>query len=155
TAGAALPFYNEFTLAQDLKALADIPSDTVRLNANENPLGPCPAAIEAISKIVPTGGRYHFEQTHAFVETLAAVEGLPSSHISPSAGSSDPLHRAVIAFTSPTRPLVLADPGYEAPMAAARFIGAKVIQVPLRKDYSHDVQTMARADMNAGVIYVC
>jgi histidinol-phosphate aminotransferase len=155
TAGAALPFYNEFTLAQDIKAIADIPPDTVRLNANENPLGPCPAAIEAISKIVPTGGRYHFEQTHAFVETLAATEGLPSSHVLPSAGSSDPLHRVVIAFTSPSRPLVLANPGYEAPTAAARFIGAKVIQVPLRKDYSHDVQAMARADMNTGVVYVC
>ena len=66
TAGTALPFYNESTLAQDIKAIADIPPDTVRLNANENPLGPCPAALSAISKIVPTGGRYHFEQTHAF-----------------------------------------------------------------------------------------
>jgi histidinol-phosphate aminotransferase len=155
TAGAALPFYNESALAQDIKAIANIPPDVVRLNANENPLGPCPAAIEAIRKIVPEGGRYGFGQSHAFVEALAAAEDLPTSHVLPSAGSSDPLHRAVLAFTSPSRPLVTANPGYEAPERAARFLGAKVIQVPLRKDYSHDPIALCRADANAGVIYVC
>ena len=153
--GAALPFYNESALAQDLKALAGIPPDAVRLNANENPMGPCPAALEAIGKVVPQGGRYHFDQTSAFVEAMAASEGLPASHVLPCAGSSDPLHRSVLAFASPSRPLVLADPGYESPGRAARFIGAKVVQVPLRKDYSHDPQAMARADPDAGVIYVC
>ncbi|HZU35266.1 MAG TPA: pyridoxal phosphate-dependent aminotransferase [Gemmataceae bacterium] len=155
TAGAALPFYNEFTLAQDLKALAAIPPDAIRLNANENPLGPCAAAIEVIRKIVPQGGRYLFDQTHAYVEALAASEGLPTTHVLASAGSSDPLHRAVLAFTSPTRPLVIADPGYEAPARAAQFMGAKVLQVPLRKDYSHDPQAMVQADANTGVIYIC
>jgi histidinol-phosphate aminotransferase len=155
TAGAALPFYNESALAQDLKAIASIPPDAVRLNANENPMGPCPAAIEAIAKVVPLAGRYLFDQTSAFVEAMAQAEALPTSHILPCAGSSDPLHRVVLAFTSPTRPLVIADPGYEAPGRAARFIGAKVVQVPLRKDYCHDPQAMAAADPNAGVIYIC
>src|SRR5207245_424056 len=48
TAGAALPFYNESALAQDLKVIASIPPDAVRLHTNENPMGPCPAALEAI-----------------------------------------------------------------------------------------------------------
>jgi histidinol-phosphate aminotransferase len=155
TAGASLPFYNELTLAQDLKAIASIPPDAVRLNANENPMGPCAAALEAIRNVVPRGGRYLFDQTFAFVEAMAASEGLPTTHVLAAAGSSDPLHRCVIAFTSPGRPLVIADPGYEAPQRAARFMGAKVIQVPLRKDYSHDVQAMTRANPDTGVIYVC
>jgi histidinol-phosphate aminotransferase len=155
TAGASLPFYNESALAQDLKVFASITPDFVRLNANENPLGPCPAALEAIRKVAPLAGRYLFDQGHAFVEALAASEQLPTSHILPSAGSSDPLHRGVLAFTSPTRPLIIADPGYEAPERAARFMGAKVIQVPLRKDFSHDPKAMTDADPNAGVIYIC
>jgi histidinol-phosphate aminotransferase len=154
-AGAGLPFYNEAALAQDIKAIASIPPDAVRLNANENPLGPCPAALEAVRSVVPHSGRYGFGLSNAFVEALAAAEGLPETHILPSAGSSDPLHRSVLAFTSPTRSLVLADPGYEAPVGAARFLGAKIIQVPLRKDWSHDVRAMAKADPNTGVIYVC
>jgi histidinol-phosphate aminotransferase len=155
TAGAALPFYNEATLAQDIKAIAAIPPDAVRLNANENPMGPCPAAIAAVQQIAPQGGRYLFDRTYAFVQTLAASEGLPPSHVMPGAGSSSLLHRCVIAFTSPSRPLVVADPGYEAPAKAAKFIGAKVIPVPLRKDYSHDAPAMTSADSNTGLIYIC
>ena len=155
TAGAALPFYNEAALAQDLRAIGTIPPDAVKINANENPMGPCPSAVEAIRAVVPQGGRYLFNHTYAFIDAMAETEGLPATHVLPFAGSSDPLHRAVLAFASPTRPLVTADPGYEAPERAARFIGAKVVQVPLRKDYSHDPQGMVQADPNAGVIYIC
>ncbi len=155
SAGAALPFTNETALAQDLRAIGTIPPDAVKINANENPMGPCPSAIEAMRAVIPEGGRYLFSHTFAFADTLAALEGLPPSHVLPFAGSSDPLHRSVLAFTSPKRAFVTADPGYEAPERAARFVGAKVIQVPLRKDYSHDPMAMARADPDTGLIYVC
>ena len=154
-AGASLPFYNESTLAQGLSAMPNLPPDAVRINANENPMGPCPEAIEAINKIVAQGGRYLYGETGTFVETLAGVEGLSRDYILPFAGSSDPLHRAVLAFTSPTKSLVTADPGYEAAERAARFVGAKVIRVPLRADGSHDVEKMAAADPSAGLIYIC
>jgi histidinol-phosphate aminotransferase len=153
--GAALPFYNEATLAQDLKAIGNVPPDAVRINANENPMGPCPEAAEAVRKAAAQGGRYLFGETWAFIEAMASVEGLPTEYVAAFAGSSDPLHRAVLAYAAPTRPLVLADPGYEAPSRAAEFVGAKVIRVPLRADYSHDPQAMVRADPNTGVIYIC
>ena len=155
SAGATLPFYNEAALAQDVKAIRTVPPDAIKINANENPMGPCPAAIEAMREVVALGGRYLFHLSTAFVEAMAAAEGLPASHVMPFAGSSDPLHRTVLAFTAPGRPLVIADPGYEAPERAARFVGAKVIQVPLRSDYSHDPRSMAQADPNAGLIYIC
>ena len=155
TAGSALPFYNEAALAQGLSALPNLPPDAVKINANENPMGPCPEAVEAIVKVVPQGGRYLYNETGHFVETIADVEGLSKSHVLPFAGSSDPLHRAVLAFTSPTKGLVIADPGYEAGERAAAFVGAKVTRVPLRKDGSHDVQAMAAADPEAGLFYVC
>ncbi len=154
-AGATLPFCNEATLAQDIKAIARIPSDAVRLNANENPLGPCPEAVEAIRKVVPLAGRYLFHEASAFVEAMAASEGLPTTHVLPGAGSSDLLHRAVLAFTSPGRPLVTVDPGYEAPERAARFLKTRVIKVPLRKDHSHDPKALAAAHPQAGLIFVC
>ena len=72
-AGAAVPFYNEFTLAQDIKAIARIPPDAVKLNANENPFGPCPEALEANRKVVPLSGRYLFHETHTFLKNKALV----------------------------------------------------------------------------------
>jgi len=155
TAGAALPFYNESALAQGLSAMPNLPRDAVRINANENPMGPCPEAADAIRGIVSQGGRYLYNETFAFVAALAEVEGLSHDHVMPFAGSSDPLHRAVLAYTGPGKSFVVADPGYEAGERAAHFIGAKTVSVPLRKDYAHDVQAMAQADRNAGLIYVC
>jgi histidinol-phosphate aminotransferase len=154
TGAATLSFYNEPALAQ-LSAIGRIPSDGVKINSNENPLGPCPEALEAMYAAIRKGGRYQYEEAPTFAEAFAAAEGLPPDHVMPFAGSSDPLHRAILAFTSPTRSLILADPTYEAGDRAARFIGAKVIRVPLTKNYAHDVRAMAQADPNAGVIYVC
>lgn len=154
TAGAALPFYNESALAQ-LSRIGPLPPDAVKINANENPMGPCPEAAEAIYNVIKKGGRYLYEETFEFAKIMADQEGLKPNYVQPFAGSSDPLHRAILAFTSAEKPLVLAEPGYEAGERAARFIGSKVIKVPLKKDYSHDVRAMAAADPNAGVIYVC
>jgi histidinol-phosphate aminotransferase len=155
TATAAVPFYNEAALAQGLSAWPGMPADAVKINANENPMGPCPEAAEAIHKVVQQGGRYLYQETFAFVETMAQTEGLPTDHVLPFAGSSDPLHRVVLTYTGPEKSFVVAAPGYEAGERAAAFIGAKTIHVPLRKDWSHDVRAMAAADPEAGVIYVC
>lgn len=152
--GAALPFYNEPALAQ-LSMLRGIPPDAVKINANENPLGPCAEAAEAIYSVIKKGGRYLYEETFGFRELLAETEGLKANYVQPYAGSSAPLHQAVLALTSPNRSFVTADPGYEAGERAARFIGSKVIRVPLTKDYAHDVEAMAKADPNAGLIYIC
>lgn len=154
-AGAALPFYNEPALAQ-LSMLRDpMPADAVKINANENPMGPCPEAAEAIYNVVKKGGRYLYEETSGFTKILAEQEGVKSNYVTAYAGSSAPLHQAVLAFTSPAKSFVLGDPGYEAGERAAKFIGTKVHRVPLTKDYSHDVRAMVKADPNAGLIYIC
>ena len=155
TAGAAMPFYNEPALAQLSKVNHPIPPDAVLINANENPLGPCAEAAEAMRNIVQKGGRYMYALTDELANTLAEVEGVKPSYVRPFAGSSAPLHQAVLAFCSPDKSYVVGDPGYEAGGRAAQFIGAKAINVPLTKDYAHDVKAMAAADSNAGLIYLC
>ena len=152
--GAGLSFYNEPALAQ-LSMLQGMPAGAVKINANENPLGPCPEALEAIARVAKNGGRYQYEETFTFARTLAEIEGVKPNYVLPFPGSSDPLHRVILAYTSPAKSLVMGDPGYEAGERAARFIGAPVKKIPLKKDFSHDVKAMAEADPAAGVIYVC
>jgi histidinol-phosphate aminotransferase len=155
-AGSALPFYNEPALAQ-LSAMRDIPPDAVKIDANENPLGPCKEAAEAIHAIVSKGGRYMYQETFSFTDVLSEQEGVKASYVRPFAGSSAPLHQAVLAFTSPEKAFVTCDPGYEAGERAAEFIGAKVVRVPLlkNKSYAHDVKGMVEQGRNAGLFYVC
>ena len=132
------------------------PPGAVLINANENPLGPCKEACDAIAAIAPSGGRYDlYGETDKLVKTFAAQSGLKENYISVYAGSSEPLHYTVLAFTSPTRGFVSADPSYEAPTRAAKAVGAKITMVPLTPAYAHDVKAMVAADPNAGVIYIC
>jgi histidinol-phosphate aminotransferase len=133
-----------------------IPAGAVLINANENPLGPCKLACEACTDIAPRGGRYDFEQTTALMKTIAQQEEISQESIAIYAGSSEPLHYSVLAFTSPTRPYVTADPGYEAGMAAADMAGAKIFKVPLTRDtHAHDIKAMVAASPDAGVFYIC
>jgi histidinol-phosphate aminotransferase len=157
SAGMALPF-SEFALAQQAERRAnggrELPPDAVRISSNENPLGPCKEGLEAMAKIGPLGGRYSpSNEQGKFVEAVAQSEGVKVDYVAPYAGSSDPLFRVACAFTSPTRSWVMADPGYGG--GAPKFIGSKTIKIPLRSDYTHDVEAMVKADPNAGVFYVC
>jgi histidinol-phosphate aminotransferase len=153
-AGSTLPFMNEPAMAQ-LSMVKDMPADAVKIDANENPMGPCAEALEAIHKAASNGGRYDYQLTSNMTETLAEQEGVKPSYVKAYAGSSAPLHQAVLAFCSPTKPFVMADPGYEQGAGAAKYLGAKTIRVPLMKDYSHDVKAMVAASPDAGLIYIC
>ncbi|HEY4354128.1 MAG TPA: pyridoxal phosphate-dependent aminotransferase [Acidobacteriaceae bacterium] len=133
-----------------------MPADAVLINANENPLGPCKAACEVIASIAPMGGRYDiYGETGKLTKTFAEQHNLKESYIAVYAGSSEPLHYSVLAFTSPTRGFVTADPSYEAGMRAATVAKAKISKVPLTSNHAHDVKAMVAADPNAGVLYIC
>ncbi len=132
------------------------PSGAVMINANENPLGPSAAALAAITDVAKTGGRYDATGCQADLQTTYAKQlGIPEDHLVVYAGSSEPLHYSVLAFTSPTASFVTADPSYEAGMRAAQIAGAKIVKVPLTKEYAHDVKAMVSATTDAGVIYIC
>ena len=132
------------------------PPGAVLINANENPLGPCKAACEAIGSIAAKGGRYDIDgETAKLTATLSKQLDLPEDHISVYAGSSEPLHYTVLAFTSPSKGLVTADPTYEAPGYGARASGAHITRVPLTKTLAHDIKAMTTVDQKAGVIYIC
>jgi histidinol-phosphate aminotransferase len=153
TAGAALPFYNEPALAQ--LSRVDAPADSVFINSNENPLGPSQAAREAAIAMVAQGGRYLFAESGKVRTLLAQQEGVSEESVNIYPGSSNPLTWAVLAFCSPAKPYVVADPGYEAGARAAAFVGAKSIAVPLTKTYAHDVKAMVAASADSGLIYIC
>lgn len=157
-ASAAMPFYNESSMAYaQLSKIGPLPPDAVKINSNENPIGPCVEALEAMAKVAKTGGRYSYELTDEFAKTLAETEELDTEYVMPFAGSSDPLHRTMLAYTSSTKPLITASVDYEAAARGASFFGAKVVRVPLTPTYAHDVKAMIEAakEHKAGVIYVC
>ena len=131
------------------------PKDAVIIDANENPLGPCSVAREAIAEITGDSGRYSFWLTEDLGKRFAEQQGLKPEYVRAFPGSGEPLHFSVLAFTSAARSYVTADPGYEAGMHAAKISGARVVRTPLTAGYAHDVKAMLGAAPDAGVFYVC
>lgn len=155
---ASIPLFTEARLAYaDRPKFAD-PNKGIHIDANENPLGPSEAARTAMANILPKGGRYEFSMQTELEELFARMEGFDPEFVNAYAGSTEPLHYTVLAYTSPNKPLVIADPGYEAPMWAAKASGAPIIKVPLADPQgaaSHDIKAMLAASSSPGVIYVC
>jgi histidinol-phosphate aminotransferase len=131
------------------------PKGAVVIDANENPLGPSAGACQALKDVAAQGGRYSGWMTDELIKTFAAIEGLNPEYVRAFPGSSAPLHYSVLAFTSPARSYVTADPGYEAGTHAAKVSGARVVKVPLTKSYAHDVRMMVTAAPDAGLFYIC
>jgi histidinol-phosphate aminotransferase len=154
SAAAAFQIMTEPMLAAAHRRLPHS-KDAVLIDSNENPLGPCQAARDAISAIIPQGGRYSDNLTDDLVSTFAQNEGLKPDSIYSTAGSTPPLCLSVLAFTSPQKSYVTADPGFETGMMMASVSGARVVKVPLTKTYAHDVKAMLAAGPDAGVFYIC
>src|SRR6516164_8438050 len=129
--------------------------DGIMIDANENPLGPCAAARDAVAAITPQGGRYSDWLTDDLVKQLAQTESVKPEYVQVFPGSSEPLHHTVSVFASPKRSYITADPGYEAGMFAAEHVNARVVKVPLTKDYAHDIPAMLAAAPDAGLFYIC
>ena len=130
TAAAAMPFYSEHALAQ-LSGAAVLPPGAVKINGNESPYGPSKEALQAVYKAAAEGNRYQHNLAADFGKLVAEQEGVKPDYVQVFAGSSDPLHRTSLAFTSPTRSLVMGLPGYEPSAMVSKFVGAKVHMVPL------------------------
>jgi histidinol-phosphate aminotransferase len=156
-AASAVAAFRVFTEPMLAAAAAHHPftKDAVLIDSNENPLGPTQAARDAISAIIPQGGRYSDNLTDDLIHSFAQTESLDPEFIHAFPGSSNPLHYGVRAFTSPQKSYVTADPGYEAGMHAAAAADARVVKVPLTKTYAHDVRAMLAAGSDAGLFYVC
>ena len=133
----------------------DVPPNVALLNINEYPSGPTPAAVEIMHKMATNGNRYYMAETTKFGKELAAYHDLKPDYLSIYAGSSEILHFTTLAFTSPTKSLVTADPTFEQTWRVAESNGAKVHKVPLKADYSYDMKAMVAADPNAGMYYIC
>jgi len=150
----------------------------VRLNSNENPYGPSPLALKAMTEAFSVAWRYPDEQADSLVEQLAKINGVNRDQILLGDGSGEILKLCAAAFTGPTssgksavalaRPtrggtlvftpgrgkLIVADPTFEAILNHGRVNSAEIVKVPLTANFSHDLAKMAAAASD-GLIYIC
>src|SRR5882762_11776133 len=130
-------------------------SAIVRLNSNENPYGPSPLALKAMTDAFSLAWRYPDEHADTLIDKIAKINGVNREQIVLGDGSSEILKLCAETFTGPTQgKLIAADPTFEAILEYSKSNGAEVVKVPLTSDFHHDLAKMGAASQK-GLIYIC
>lgn len=129
-----------------------------RLSANENPYGPSPKALKAITEAAPDGYLYPFQYGTQLRKMIAEQEGVAEEQILLAPGSGSLLVAAAMhySYARPGGTIISADPTYEQLMRAAVQHGAKWEKVPLTAgNYDHNLAEMEkRIGDNTSLVYV-
>jgi histidinol-phosphate aminotransferase len=153
----------------------------VRLSSNENPYGPSPRALKAMTEAFSLAWRYPDEHADLLIDTLAKINTVNRDQILLGDGSGEILKVCAAAFTGstsalgnnravslapPTRggalpafvpgrgKMIVADPTFEAILNHARVAGAEGVKIPLTNSFSHDLPKMLSA-ASEGLVYIC
>ncbi len=127
----------------------------VRLSANENPYGPSPNALKAMTDSFGLACRYPDEYNNVLIDKLARLNRVNHDEILLGDGSGEILKLCAETFTGPQKgKLVAADPTFEAILNNAKANGAEVVKVPLNSTFAHDLPKM-HAATKSGLIYIC
>ena len=127
----------------------------IRLDSNENPNGPGTVALDAIRAAFGGANRYTDGASVPLIDAIAKARGVARENVILGCGSTEILHLATRAFTSPTKPLVTASPTFEEPATVADAIGTPVRRVPVTNTLKLDLAAMAAASRDAGLVYLC
>jgi histidinol-phosphate aminotransferase len=127
----------------------------VRLSSNENPYGPSPAALKAMTDNFGLAWRYPDEHAEMLVAELATMNNVAGEQILLGDGSGEILKLSAATFTGKNKKLVVANPTFEAIARHAGVAGAEVVKIDLTSDYRHDLQKMLAACNGAGLVYIC
>ncbi len=139
-------------LLPDLNASAP---NVVRLSSNENPYGPSPAALKAMTDGFSLAWRYPDEHADMLADELARLHSVPVEQVLLGDGSGEILKLCAAAFTGKDKKLVVANPTFEAIARHAGVAGAEVVKIDLTPDYGHDLKKMIAAANGAGLVYIC
>ena len=138
------------------------PDSPILLDHNENAYGPSERVRAVLASSSETkGNRYPRNQYEALRSQLATLHAVDEKQVLLGCGSSEILRMAAtkLVADSPIRKcLIQALPTYPSLGKFARSIGANVIDVPLEKNFEHDLDAMlkyASKEHASGLLYIC
>src|SRR5881409_4190287 len=155
-AGAAATLIRPaLSFAKQVEHVGAASGGVVRLSANENPFGPSPSALKAMTDSFSLSCRYPDEHNNVLIEKLAKLNNVSHDQVLLGDGSGEILKLCAETFTGPQNgKLVAADPTFEAILNNASANGAEVVKMPLTSTFAHDLPKMLAA-AKGGLIYVC
>ncbi|MEX0283610.1 MAG: histidinol-phosphate transaminase [Paracoccaceae bacterium] len=124
------PGIMDIALYQGGKSHVDGVAEVLKLSSNENPLGACPAAVEAI--VAQATGVHRYPSTdHAELRAaIAEVHGLNADQIICGVGSDEVLQFVSQTFAGPGDEIIHTEHGFSMYPILARMAGATPVCVP-------------------------
>ncbi len=119
-------------------------TDAVKLASNENPLGPSPRVVAAITQAAGDVHRYPDAEVFALRKQLAERLGVAPNEIVFGNGSNELLDLIYTTFATPSAHAVFADPSFVVYGMSALAHAVPHTTVPLR-DHRHDLPAMLQA----------
>lgn len=117
---------------------------SVKLASNENPLGPSPKALKAITAALPSIHRYPDGGGYALRQALARHWGVCADWLILGNGSNELLELVGRSFLLPGDEVLYARQAFVVYDMVAQVTGATKVSVPL-KDFAHDLAAMRAA----------
>lgn len=137
---------------------APIDPNAIRLDSNENPLGPGPLAMDALTKAFEWAGRYPTNakpNTGDLRQAVARKLQLRPENVVIGNGSGELLRIATRVYVSSSRHLISAAPSFESPVQVAEQLGLPAMRVPVDAAGRLDLDKMAEAARWAGLVFLC
>ena len=119
-------------------------TDVIKLASNENPLGPSPRALEALTAAAAGVALYPEGSAPALRRAVSQAVGMPEDTLVFGNGSDEVLHLLAVTFLQPGDEIVQGAPSFSMYEIYATQCNAVSIKVPLR-DFTHDLDAMADA----------
>ena len=140
-----LPAYQPGRPIEEVARELALPAeDIIKLASNENPLGPSPAALKAMQKVLgnlnlyPDGNAYYLKQH------LAEKLGVQTTNLVLGNGSNEIIEFVGHAYMSPGADVVVSQYCFAVYPLVTKLFGANLITVPA-KNYGHDLPAMLKA----------
>jgi histidinol-phosphate aminotransferase len=130
----------------------------IRLDSNENPYGPSPAARRAILASAAEAPRYADQAVEELITALADYQHVERSQFVIGSGSAELLNMAAMlaAAPGPGGELIAAQPTFEQLPEFAANVGVDTKWVPLDAGHGHDLAAMrAAVTPRTRLVYVC
>jgi histidinol-phosphate aminotransferase len=134
----------------------DIARDfTARICYNENPLGPSPAAAEALINVAYLAHRYPDWYGESLIANLAAHHGLSSSMFIVGSGATEILRLCALAFASIGGNVIVPSPSYSQFPTDCQLFGRTVRYVSHDSNHRVSLSDIAnRVDSNTSAICI-
>ena len=127
-----------------------------RLNNNENPLGPPPAAQEVIRRFPPPAGAlYPSGDSYYLRHEIAARQGIDPDQVLVGNGANEVIAFVIKAFCEQGDNIVTADKTFAVYEWVATFSGIEARLVPLKDHVFDDEGMLAARDGRTKILFVC